>query len=158
MAWDKHTLTHENVHEKLDGIEIEGCTSHLSDPSHLTRPVYAGDVQLKSPLTSALSDIAVVSKPSTFVRAVQVDSRSSLAAMDPDRSLSTEMNHDQSLNKQKSSARARSNAIVHPRTEGQHRGAAGAPEEQNPQIPDKEGDRRDRRTVAVAVRCRLISG
>lgn len=68
MAWDKHALTHENVHEKLDGIEIEGCTSHLSDPSHLTRPVYAGDVQLKSPLTSALSDIAVVSKPSTFVR------------------------------------------------------------------------------------------
>lgn len=73
--------------------------------------------------------------------------------MDPDRSLSTETNHDQSLNKQESSEGACSNVSVHPRTEGQHRGAAGAPEEQNLQIPDKEGDRR-----TVAVRCRLISG
>ena len=54
-----HKVTHENVHEKLDSIEIEVYTSHLSDPTHLTRPKYAEYVRLQSPLISALSDVVV---------------------------------------------------------------------------------------------------
>lgn len=50
--------THENVHEKLDSIEVEGYTSYLSDPT-LTRPKYAGYVPLQSPLINALSDVVV---------------------------------------------------------------------------------------------------
>jgi hypothetical protein len=56
MEQDK--VTHENVHEKLDSIEIERYT-YLSDPTHLTRPKYAGNVRLQSPLISALSDVVV---------------------------------------------------------------------------------------------------
>jgi hypothetical protein len=62
MAWNKiwvHKATHENVHEKLDSIEVEGYTSYLSDPTHLTRPKHAGYVPLQSPLISALSDVVV---------------------------------------------------------------------------------------------------
>jgi hypothetical protein len=62
MRWNKiwlHKVTHENVHEKLDSIEIEGYPSRLSDPAHLTRPKYAGYVQLQSPLISAFSDVVV---------------------------------------------------------------------------------------------------
>jgi hypothetical protein len=54
-----HGVTHENVHEKLDSIEVEGYTSHLSDLTHLTRPKYAGYVRVQSPLISALSDVVV---------------------------------------------------------------------------------------------------
>jgi len=71
MTWDKirvDKVTHENIHEKLDGIKIEGYTSHLSDPARLTRPMYAGNVRVQSPLISALSDVVVVSKPSKLVR------------------------------------------------------------------------------------------
>lgn len=67
MAWNKIWLdkvTHENVHEKLDSIEVERYT-YLSDPTHLTRPKYAGYVRLQSPLISALSDV-VVSKQLTL--------------------------------------------------------------------------------------------
>lgn len=34
MVWNKiwvHKVAHENVHEKLDSIEIKGYTSHLRD-------------------------------------------------------------------------------------------------------------------------------
>jgi hypothetical protein len=40
MTWNKiwlHKVTHENVHEKLDSVEIEGYKYHLSDPSHKTK-------------------------------------------------------------------------------------------------------------------------
>jgi len=91
-----HKVTHENVHEKLDGIEVEGCTSHLSDQTHLARPAYVGYVPVQSPLISALSDV-VVSKPCQVCLDAHGNLRSSEAVMDPDRSLSTEANHDQSL-------------------------------------------------------------
>ena len=62
MAWNKiwvHKVTHENVHEEFDSIKVEGYTSHLSDPTHLTKPKYEGCAPLQSPLISALSDVVV---------------------------------------------------------------------------------------------------
>ena len=54
-----HKVTYENVHEKLDSVEVEGYTSYLSDPTHLIIPKYAGYVRVQSPLISALSDVVV---------------------------------------------------------------------------------------------------
>jgi hypothetical protein len=61
-------VTHKNVHEKLDGIDLEGYASHLSNQTHSTRPKYAGDILGQSSVFSALSDVVVVSKVSKFVR------------------------------------------------------------------------------------------
>jgi hypothetical protein len=61
-------VTHKNTHEKLDGIHLEGYASHLSNQTYSTRLKYAGDVQCQPPFISALSDVVIVSKVSTFVR------------------------------------------------------------------------------------------
>lgn len=60
MVWNKiwvHKVAHENVHEKLDSVEIECYTSHLRDTT-LTRPKY-WYVRDQSPLISALSEVVV---------------------------------------------------------------------------------------------------
>lgn len=67
MPRDKHKVTHENIDEKFDGIQIERYTSHLSDPTHLQVSV-CRYVRLQSPLTSAFSEIVIVSKQSAFAR------------------------------------------------------------------------------------------
>ena len=76
--------THKNTHEKLDGIDLEGYASHLSNQTYSTRPKYAGDVQGQSPFLNALSDVVVVSKVSKFVRLPTLNLRSSVAVMCPD--------------------------------------------------------------------------
>ena len=115
MPRDKHKVTHENIDEKFDGIQIERYTSHLSDPTHLQVSV-CRYVQLQSPLTSAFSKIVILSKSINVCTVVCGDLRSSGAEMAPDRSLSTETNHDQSLKVQtkKSRQRALSSARVYP--------------------------------------------
>jgi len=60
-------VTHKNTHQKLDGIDLEGYASHLSNQIHSTRPKYAGDVQGQLPFLSALSEVVVVNKVSKFV-------------------------------------------------------------------------------------------
>jgi len=64
-------VTHKNTHEKLDGVDLEGYASHVSNQTHFTRLKYAGDVLDQAPFTflSAISDVVVVvSKVSKFVR------------------------------------------------------------------------------------------
>jgi hypothetical protein len=68
-------VTHENVHEKLDSIEVECYTSHLSDQTQLNSQ-HAVYIQDQSPLTSAVSDIDV-SKPIKFVWLLMDNLRSS---------------------------------------------------------------------------------
>jgi len=61
-------VTHKQLHEKLDGIDLESYASHLSNQTHSTRPKYAGDVQDQSPFFSMLSNVVVRSKVPKFVR------------------------------------------------------------------------------------------
>ena len=88
-------VTHKKTHEELDGIDLEGYESHLSNQA---RSKYAGDVHGQPPFLNAVSGIVVVSKISNVLFCcTTLNLRSSEAVMYPDRSVSTKRNHDQIL-------------------------------------------------------------
>jgi hypothetical protein len=57
------------THEELDGIDLEGYASHLSNQTHFHKAKVCRKTYRANPqFLSALSDVVVVSKVSKFVR------------------------------------------------------------------------------------------
>ena len=60
--------THKHTHEKLDGIDLKGYVSHLSNLVHSTRQKCVRDVRVQLSSINAFSDVVAVSKVPRFVQ------------------------------------------------------------------------------------------